>query len=453
MTTPVSASDVAPGLEGDSYLDRTQLGAILAAIERRGDYLTASLIALATIAIYLYTTAADRQPLDYFVRLADAFLHGRITLLEAPSWLNELIPAGPGEWYVAYPPFPAVVLVPIVALFGTDIHEQIVSSVIGGASVGLVWLLLVPFALSRRARFVLTATFGLGTVLWYVSEVGSTWYLAHDVAVFCLLAALNLAVRGRAPFLVGLLLGCAATSRLPVALAAPFVALVVVSGPAFAAANLRLGLRTLPGDLRALLGGSRTASVRAISAVAAERLVPFAIGLAIPLALYGLYNLVRWGTPFDEGYVRIPGVLEDPIYADHGILSVWYVPRNLFAIFLRSWNFVDQPPYLQPSWWGLSIFLTTPLYVWLFRARLRDPRGLAALVGTVLVAIPIVTHGNVGITQFGYRFSLDFQPLLFLVLATVFERGMSRLAVVAAAASVLICAYGLWAIGIGFVDF
>ena len=64
-----------------------------------------------------------------------------------------------------------------------------------------------------------------------------------------------------------------------------------------------------------------------------------------------------------------------------------------------------------------------------------------------------MTHGNVGLTQFGYRFSLDVQPLLFVILATVFARGMSRLAWAAGVASVVFCAYGIWAIGIDFVEF
>ena len=49
--------------------------------------------------VYLFTSDRDRQELDYFVRLADAFLHGRLYVTEAPTWLNELIPAGPGRWY------------------------------------------------------------------------------------------------------------------------------------------------------------------------------------------------------------------------------------------------------------------------------------------------------------------------------------------------------------------
>ena len=63
------------------------------------------------------------DPFDYFVRLADAFLHGRLYLLEAPSWLNELVPGG-GGWYVVYPPVPAVLLVPFVAVFGTELPAE-----------------------------------------------------------------------------------------------------------------------------------------------------------------------------------------------------------------------------------------------------------------------------------------------------------------------------------------
>ena len=40
------------------------------------------------------------------------------------------------------------------------------------------------------------------------------------------------------------------------------------------------------------------------------------------------------------------------------------------------WNYVDDPPFLQPTWWGLGLFLTTPLLLWLVRARLQDPRVL-----------------------------------------------------------------------------
>lgn len=36
---------------------------------------------------------------NYYVRLSDAFLHGRLYLLDNPSWLNELIPNPSGIGY------------------------------------------------------------------------------------------------------------------------------------------------------------------------------------------------------------------------------------------------------------------------------------------------------------------------------------------------------------------
>lgn len=399
-----------------------------AAGPRADEVLTAAAIALAAAAAFLLSSAAQATPYDYFVRLADAFLHGRIALDSAPSWLNELVPAANGSgWYVVYPPMPAVLLMPFVALFGTALPQEVPSCLFGGLAVGLVWLVLGRFALTSRARALLTAVFAFGTVFWYVTEVGSAWYISQTVAVLLATAALLPALARRTPFLVGLLLGCATLARLPVGLTAPFYLAML------------LGLEwppRLPADRRAAL----------------RTVVGFGLGLAIPLAVYALYNLARWGTIADLGYVRIPDIEADQFY-QQGLLSLSYIPRNLYAIFLRSWNFVDSPPWLQPSWWGLAVPLTTPLIVWLARVRPRDPRVAYAIIGTGLALIPIVTHGNVGVTQFGYRFSLDVQPLLWVMLATVFERGVSRWAVVAALASIATCAYGVAAINAGFVAY
>jgi hypothetical protein len=429
MTEPPA---VAPGqsfpARARSYLGSTYAAMYLGPVRARPELLGFVASTLVAVGVYLFTAAPDPQPIDYFNRLADAFLHGRIWLDEAPSWLNELIPAGPGQWFVAYPPVPAVLALPFVAVFGTGFPAQVYSSLYAGLAVGVLFLVLGRLGLRYRDRLGLSAVFAFGTVFWYTAIGGSAWYFAHVAAVLLLLAAILSALDGRPAWIAGLLLGLATLSRLPVGLAAPFVLAAQVG---------------FPSRIRGL-------DVRRVVRAAAG----MGIGLAGPAAVYVAYNLARWGTITDQAYVRIPGVLEDPIYAAHGILSVWYIPRNVFAILFRSWNYVDEPPWLQPSWWGLGIFLTTPLFLWLFTARLRDPRVGWALAATALVAIPIVTHGNVGITQFGYRFSLDFQVLLFVILGTVVAaRGWSRLSVAAAIASIGFCAYAVWAIGIGFVAF
>ena len=409
-----------------SVLRSTPLGRLMGRIGPVPRHLDVLVVAAIATLVYLQT-APDRQDLDYFVRLADAFLQGRIYLTESPSWLNELVPKD-GVFYVVYPPMPAILLMPFVAIFGTDFPQQAASCLFGGISVGLAWALFGRFALTPRARLFLTAVFGLGTVLWYVSEVGSGWYISHAAAVMFMTASLNLAFERRWPWAVGFLLGCAAVSRLPVGLAAPGVLAILL--------GLGWPIR-LPED----------------RALAFRRILAFGLGIGVPAASYFAYNLIRWGTLSDQGYTLIPGVLEDPIYAKHGLLALEYVPRHIHAIFLRSWNYVDDAPFFQPNWWGLSLFLTTPLFLWLAKARLRDPRVLFATLGTAIVLLPIITHGNVGISQFGYRFSLDFQPFLFVILATVFERGLTRLAAVAGVLAIAINAYAIWAISIGFVSY
>lgn len=422
---PVSAGP--PIRSAGSYLQRTQLAELVRYGRARPDSVGTVLISALAAAIFLLTTSRDPNHFDYFVRLADAFLNGRLHLLEAPSWLNELVPGG-GGWYVVYPPVPALMLLPFVALFGPDFPQNVASCVYAGVSVGLAWLLFGRFAINIRQRLVLTAVFGFGTVLWYVAEVGSAWYLGHVLAVMFSTAAVILALDRRWPVAVGFLLGLAAISRLPVALACI-------------------------GVLLLLLGVGWPVRIPKDRALAIRRTLGFGIGMAVPVGLYFLYNLARWGSLMDQGYTRIPGVLEDPIYAKHGIFAIEYIPRHIYAIFLQSWKYVDDPPFLQPNWYGLGLFLTTPVLVWIVRARLRDPRVFAAIVATVMVLIPVVTHGNVGLAQFGYRFSLDSQVFLFVILATVFERGMSRLAWLAAFMSIAICAYAIYAISIDFVSY
>ena len=425
---PSSAS----GDRARGYLEGTYGALIVERASRRPELWGFVFMAVLGAAVFLGTMEAQPQPLDYFNRLAEALLHGRYWLDEAPSWLNELIPSGDGRWYVAYPPMPAVLALPFVAVFGREFPAQVYSSLYAGLATGLVYLVFgkLPLALRIRDRLGLTAVFAFGTCFWFVAIGGSAWYFAHVSAVLLFAGAMVAALTARPPWVAGLLLGLAALSRLPVGLALPLVLAAQLGFPGITR------LRTM--DRRELI---RTTVV-------------FGAGVAVPGALYLAFNLARWGTLTDQGYTRIPGVLEDPIYATHGILSIHYIPRNLFAILFRSWNYVDTFPWLQPSWWGLGIFLTTPLYLWLFKARLREPMVAWSLLAIAIVSIPILTHGNVGITQFGYRFSLDFQLPLFVILATVVARtGWTRLMVAAGVLSVIVCAYAVWAISVDFVAF
>ena len=111
----------------------------------------------------------------------------------------------------------------------------------------------------------------------------------------------------------------------------------------------------------------------------------------------------------------IPGIQQDP-YFQMGIFNLSYIPRNIYAILFQGPILLDAFPYFKPSWMGLGLFFTTPAFIYIFKGpwtALSKKAGLA-----VLCILPIlITHGTVGFTQFGYRFSLDFTPFLLLLTA------------------------------------
>ncbi len=343
----------------------------------------ATALAAAGAAVYLVVGLGLLTVYDYYGRLAQALLHGQWWLSEAPSWLNELVSCGPERWCVVYPPLPAILAMPLATVLSTALAQGLVSRIFGGVSAGILYLALRAFGAPRAVAIVGAILSTFGTTLFFSSVDGRAWYVAHAVAMPFLSAALLFAARGERAWLVGACIGLAALARLPVAAAAPALALLLAR---------RAGTpyrRALAG---VVLGG-----------------VPFAL-------VYVGYDLLRWGSPFDAGYAQLT---EGDVFFTRGLFSPFYLPRHLYAIFLEPPDFVDGTPFfLRPRGIGMALFLTTPAFLWLFGGLrvLRRDIGIAAVALAALLAlVPDIFHGTVGFQQFGYRFSIDAQPFLIVL--------------------------------------
>ena len=68
---------------------------------------------------------------------------------------------------------------------------------------------------------------------------------------------------------------------------------------------------------------------------------------------------------------------------------------------------------------GLGLFFTTPAFIFIFniKALWKNKLSKYAALAVLFILPPIITHGTVGFTQFGYRFSLDFTPFLMILTA------------------------------------
>jgi hypothetical protein len=385
------------------------------------------------VAVVLYgvpaTLTGRTMPLEngYFDKLAEAFLQGRTYVVGTLS--NHDLTRYNGQWYVPFPPLPAILMLPSVALRGhvNTIHFSVI---MGALNVALVFLLLQALAargwtkLSVADNLWLTALFGLSTVHWYIAAVGTVWFVSQICTVTFMALAVWLMVRTGSPWLAGAALGLAMWARPNVVLLFPL-----------------LGAMAL-----------RQAQERALPL--AKTLVRWTLCAAVPLvgAVAALlwYNWVRFANPLDFGYLteNVAQKLADDLRR-YGQFNLYYVSRNLRAMLLALpvWN--AKQGMLLPNGEGLSLLITTPALVYLVLARRADAVTVGAWVAVVALLLPLLTYYNTGWYQFGYRFSLDFIiPLVVLLALGVRERvpGLMRALI---GVGVLVNAWGVtWFLGL-----
>lgn len=376
------------------------------------------LVILAIGAVFVWTAlVADTRLLNgsgysHFVALADSFLHGRLAV---PPQRYHDVSFWEGRWYIAFPPLPAVLMMPMVALLG--VRDAVSFDVMFSIGIGVLGLaavrgMLGSLGVSSNARWALVLLFGLGTVYWSAVVSGAVWFVAHVVAIVFLAPYIHESVGQRRPVVAALALALASWARTTTLLGAVFYVVLVLD-------DMRRG------DL------TRGAAIRKLSV--------FLAVLAISVSLMLAYNYVRFGSALNFGYdsMRIGAALSED-YERYGQFHPHYIPRNLYHMLLSSYSPVDAPNTYEPNPWGTSIFLTTPLLFYVFRAPIRDAVNIAAWISVLVIAVPLVLYYNTGWVQWGYRFALDFMPFLLVLAASGMGRRLTWSSATLIAASIII---------------
>ena len=350
---------------------------------------------------------------DFFY-LADAFLHGR-TWLDFQPGPNDVIVGPDGQFFVPFAPFPAIALMPLVAITGPVMADEIesgINAVLAASTVGMGWWLLGRIGVQRVwDRVWLVALFGFSTQILWITTRGGVWHTGHLIATLLTFACLIELWGKRRAWLIGLLAGAAFLTRAPLAFAVPFYALMLLPDAA----------PTSPADVREF-------TRRAVERIPWRSWVWLLAGVLPSIALFFLYNQLRFDNPLESGYAlaTLPPWLE--AIRAQGLFSLAHVPMNLDYLFLHLPTFdPTEFPFLRPDGLGMSVFLTTPGLLFAVRADWRRPLPWLLLGAAVLVLVPTLLYYGGGWLQYGYRYFLDSIPFIWAIcgLAAAHRGGVS----------------------------
>ena len=372
-----------------------------AALRRHAPEVGLFAFSLAVLAAFSGPRLVHQSHAPHFVYQADAWLHGELHLRVTPPDDNDWARVG-DRFYVSFPPGPALAFLPLVAWAGFQANDVLLTLLFAAANVSLFFAVLERVRArgeserSRAENAAFSLLLAFGTVAFAASVRGEVWFTALVLGVTFTCLYLLCALGAERPFWAGFFLGLGAVTRTP----------LLFSGVFFLLEAVRAG-----GSLRdRLLGRSawRDPALR-------RKVALFALGAAPALLAAAWMNFSRFGSPLDFGHSHLWNNRVNPEVERFGLFSLRYLPRNLAAAFLLLPGWRAGAPRYDPR--GMSLFVTTPLYLLLFAPPRRAALAPALWVAALAVALPALLYMNTGYVQFGYRFSMDFAPYLFLLLA------------------------------------
>jgi hypothetical protein len=332
---------------------------------------------------------------DQWQMLAQSFLAGKLFFLQTPSLLNDSV-LWSGHYYWPFPPFPAVLFMPFVAI--ADIFNMQVSQ--GGVQFLIVIaVFILVYRLARKffqpddaAWFAIAFTFA-SSFLW-IAPVPAYTHLSYVVAVATVFGALLEYVGQKRWWLIGLLMSVALASR-------------TAAG---------LGIFFFLGDIFIITKGSFRKKLRDAS----KLMVPFIVTVLI----LGFYNFARFGSFFETGYSL--QILMADAYTkarSYGVFSPIHIPGNLYYFLFNApvpilkdgVSRVLVFPYIKADPWGMGIVFVSPYLLYLFLLSYKDKVSRLLIVTSAIIAVPIFLYHGIGFTQLGYRYGLDFMPFIYFL--------------------------------------
>lgn len=342
-----------------------------------------------------------------FTLLAQAFVHGHLNFGHSigGEGFDPIIYKGRIYWGEG--PFPGILLMPFVLLgylFNFFFYQGYISWLLIIGILFFVFKLARRFGYNSSDSFLLGLTFVVGSAFVGVALIASSGFYAQVLTVFLLFWGLYEYLVKEHPrwWLLGIISGLLAITRIT---AAPIIIFFLL--------ELYVKSKKEPSRRYA-------------------RLIQLSLPFVIAICLIAIYNWLRFGSPFNGGFAYQVLFPSSAAARALGLFSPVHIPTNLYSLFLRSplpitrtsdsWTL--KFPYIKNNVYGMSIFFTSPYLLYLFHEKWSaySSQLKRLLITSVISLLGVASYYGDGLQQYGYRYSLDFLPEIFLIFMVIYAK-------------------------------
>ncbi len=295
------------------------------------------------------------------------------------------------KMFAPNPPFPSLLMFPFIPLFGDYLNDVIFTISIAAMNGILLFFVFMKLkelsyvTLTKNEIIWLIILFFIGSVHLTVSIIGHVWQTAHVVSVTCLILYILSSLENRA-ISAGFFLSAAMLTRPSMAVCALFF----------------LGLQLL-----------KVSDTRWYKKIFHYEVIVFSSVLLVGVATLLAYNYLRFHNWFDFGYQY----LSYKNTREVGLFHTQFLLRNLRIMLVDFPSFKSSFPFIQFHALGMSIFLMSPAFIYLFSFKKRSSILLIAWLTAIVGIMPSLLYAETGWMQFGFRRLMDILPFLFVILA------------------------------------
>jgi hypothetical protein len=235
-----------------------------------------------------------------------------------------------------------------------------------------------------------------------VALIPWVWYFAQVVTVILTLFSINEYFSRRRLWVIGVLMAAVIATRVTAGMAVVFFILMELT--------------------------DKTTSI--------SQKLNSVIKLTIPILFAGTvllwYNYARFGNIFDNGFKRSnEGILPESYryeQVNYGLFQFRNFPTNVYYYFVKTLDpvlidvktmhgnsYVLKSPFVTVNYPGTSFFIVSPVFLYIFRAKLKNMAKMA-LASAMPILIVLLVYYWPGWRQVGPRYMLDLLPLGYIVL-------------------------------------